>query len=245
MKIGYITTPYFGKRRTLHPACKNDETFYVKKHIEYLNEQTVNVDRVYFVCTFGDGIDRSPVLEKLNHLCKDDDRYVIVERENLGASYASWKHGLHIDNGYCDYLILAEDDYCLYDKDSVRLMLDFFKDDTDLFYLCQYWTNRPYRSSKLGIIKEHAAMASGMIDNKRYYHLRESKGLDFTIFYESTYKSFCDNQAIFLEEYRRNGMKIKDWTKIYSSYFPNSKIEYGNKNGRKLMIPLQDDLGYF
>jgi hypothetical protein len=69
--------------------------------------------------------------------------------------------------------------------------------------------------------------------------------LDFSIVYHDTYKSFCDNQAIFLEEYRKLGLKIADWREQYGSYFPNNKREYGNPKGLKLMIPLEDDLGYF
>lgn len=244
MKIGYVTTPYFGKRKTLHPSCIIDETFYVKKHIEYLSAQTVKVDKIYFVCTFANNVDKVSILDRISDMCGGDDRYVISERENLGASYASWKHALHMDNGSCDYLILTEDDYCLYDTNSINLMLDYFRTDPELFYLCQYWNTSPYKSS-YGLIKSHAGMASGMLNNKRYYDLRINHGLDFTIHYGDTYKSFCDNQALFLEEYRKREMKIIDWTETYSSYFPNSKKEYGNASGAKLMIPLQNDLGYF
>ena len=187
----------------------------------------------------------SSILQEVNDLCKSDDRFIIVERENLGASYASWKHGLHMDNGDCDYMVLVEDDYCLYDENSIDLMLDYFRNDRDLFYLCQYWSNNSYKLEDRTIIESHAAMASGMIDNKKYFDLRKNDGLDLNIIYKDTYRSFCDNQAMFLEEYRKIGLKILDWTKDYSSYFPSRKIEFGNKDGKKLMIPLEDDIGYF
>ena len=124
--------------------------------------------------------------------------------------------------------------------------LDLVKrNDAELFYLCQYWNTVPYRTDKYGIIQAHAAMASGLLDNKKYYELFLEKGFDFRICYDTTYISFCDNQAMFLEDYRQANLKIIDWRDTYSSYFPNSNIEYGNPNGLKLMIPLQDDLGYF
>jgi len=244
MKVGYVTTPYFGKRTTVHPLYATDVLLYVKKHIEYLEKQTVQADKIYFICTFSNEVDKQHILNEIIQLCKNDARYIIVERENLGASYASWKHALNIDNGDCDYLILAEDDYCLYENTAIERMLNYFKNDSEVFYVCQYWSDVPYESS-YGIIPSHAAMASGMLDNKKYYELKEKNGMDFSIVYGDTYKSFCDNQAIFLEEYRNHGLKIIDWRSEYSSYYPNSKIEFGNPDGLKLMIPLQDDLGYF
>ena len=244
MKLGYVTTPYFGKRNTVHPLREKDELLYVKKHIEYLNNQTLRVDKIYFVCTFSDQVDKESILMEINELCREDQRYVIVERENLGASYASWKHALNLDMGECDYVILTEDDYCLYEKTAIERMLQYFSEDPELFYLCQYWTDKRYSSRRI-TVPEHAAMASGMIDNKTYYDLKQREDVDLSVVYEDTYKSFCENQAMFLEEYRKRGMKIIDWRKDYSSYFPNNKKEYGNPKGIKLMIPLQNDLGYF
>ena len=95
-----------------------------------------------------------------------------------------------------------------------------------------------------GFVKE-VPMSNGLLDNKKYYNLFLEKNFDFKICYETSYVSFCDNQAMFLEDYRKANLKIIDWRDAYSSYFPNSNIEYGNPNGLKLMIPLQDDLGYF
>jgi hypothetical protein len=244
-KIGYVTTPYFGSRGTSHPLCESDEILYVRKHIEYLQQQTIQVDKIYLICTFSNDVNKSLILEKIEEICKGDSRFIICERENLGASYASWKHALHLDKGDCDYLILTEDDYCLYDEYAIEIMLKYFQDDKELFYLCQYWNPIPYQTEKYGVIEAHAAMASGLLDNKKYYDLFLEKGFDFRICYDTTYISFCDNQAMFLEDYRSANLKIIDWRDTYSSYFPNSKIEYGNPDGLKLMIPLQDDLGYF
>lgn len=245
MKIGYVTTPYFGPRGTIHPMFETDEIFYVKKHIEYLKQQTITVDKIYLICTFADNVDKISILNQINEIYKDDSRFIIYERENLGASYASWKYALHLDKGECDYLILTEDDYCLYDEKSIEIMLKYFENDKDLFYLCQFWNTSSYHSEKYGVIPCHAAMASGVLDNTKYYNLLSEKGFDFRICYGSTYNSFCDNQAMFLEDYRQANLQIKDWRNEHSSYFPNSKIEYGNSNGLNLMIPLQDDLGYF
>lgn len=245
MKIGYITTPYFGPRGTSHPLCNEDELLYVKKHIEYLQKQTISVEKIYLICTFSEGADKTSILNTIHELCKNDSRFIIHERANLGASYASWKYALHLDKGECDYLILTEDDYCLYDERAIELMLEYFQNDKELFYLCQYWNTVPYATKEYGVMQSHAAMASGLLDNKKYFNLLRNSGFDFRICYGTTYDSFCDNQAMFLEDYREANLKIRDWRDTYSSYFPNSKVEYGNPDGLKLMIPLQDDLGYF
>ena len=245
MKIGYITTPYFGLRTTTHPKYKNDEIFYVKKHLEFLKKQTIQVDKIYLICTFSEDVDKVSILEQIKEICKGDSRFIIHERENLGASYASWKYAFYLDKGECDYIALIEDDYCLYNEKAIEIMVKYFKDDDELFYLCQYWDTRPYQSKDFGVIPSHAAMSNGLLDNKKYYNLFLEKNFDFRICYGTSYDSFCDNQAMFLEDYREAGLKIIDWRESYSSYFPNSDIEYGNPNGLKLMIPLQDDLGYF
>jgi hypothetical protein len=244
MKIGYVTTPYFGKRRAVHPKREKDELLYVRKHIEYLEKQSIQAEKIYFICTFSSDVDKAGILEEVHKMCGNDPRYVIDERENLGASYASWKHALNLDNGNCDYMVLTEDDYCLYEETAIEKMLEYFKNDGELFYLCQFWTTAPYKCPN-GMIPAHASMASGMMDNKKYYELKEKHGMDLSVVYGNTYRSFCDNQASFLEEYRRHGLKIADWRSKYSSYFPNNKREYGNPDGLKLIIPLENDMGYF
>jgi hypothetical protein len=243
MKIGYVTTPYFGKRNTIHSSLVVDQLFYVKKHIEYLNRQSAMVDKVYLICTFDDNLNQSNVLnilDNLYELTNDDSRIIIETRENYGASYASWKYGLHMDSGTCDYMILAEDDYCLYDDKSAQIMLEYFQNDIDLFYLCQVWDTKPYKSS-VGIIPAHAGLGSGMIDNKKYHKLRIESNLDFRIIRGNTYQSYYDTQSNYLEDYRLNNLKIMDWTEKHSSIFAYGEGEFGNVDGSKIFIPIVEN----
>jgi hypothetical protein len=240
-KISYATGAYFGNRNVSHPKYKEDYTWYVQKHIEFINKQSVPIHKIYIVCTFEDSFDKQSILKKLKEFTTDS-RVIIVERENLGAVYCSWKEALHIDNGESDYIILTEDDYILYDTDAVKLMLEYFNEE--VFYLCQLWNPKPYQSLE-EVIPGHAALASGMIDNKIYHKLRIEKGIDFKLRYGTGYSIYCANQAEFLEYYRRLGLKMIDWTKEYSTYYPHSDIEYGNASGKKLIVPIDRDLGYF
>jgi hypothetical protein len=237
MKVGYITTPYFGKRNTIHGELLNDELFYVKKHVQYINLQSVHLDKIYLICTFDNSVDKESILTKLKELCKDDSRIIIAEKENTGASYASWKHGLHMDNGDCDYIVLAEDDYCLYDSNAIEIMLNYFSEKEDLFYLCQYWTDKPHPSS-FGMIPNHAALGSGTINNKSYHKFRIENNFDFRIIKGVTYATFYDTQASYLEDYRSNGILISDWREKHSSIFAYGEIEFGNPNGSKIFLPI-------
>jgi hypothetical protein len=237
MKIGYLTTPYFGKRNTIHPSLNDDELFYVKKHIEYIDTQSLDVDKIYLICTFDNSVNKTEILQKLNDLYNQDERIIIKERENFGASYGSWKFGLHIDNGDCDYMVLAEDDYCLYESDSIKTMLEYFNNDTELFYLCQHWNTNPYQSS-YGIIPAHAGLASGVINNKKYHKFRVENNLDFRIIHGNTYSSYYDTQATFLEDYRINNIKIQDWAKEHSMIFAYGELEFGVSAGKKIFAPI-------
>ena len=73
--------------------------------------------------------DKVSNLEQIKEICKGDSRFIIHERENLGASYASWKYALYLDKGECDYIALIEDDYCLYNEKAIEIMVKYFKDD--------------------------------------------------------------------------------------------------------------------
>lgn len=243
MKISYATGAYFGSRNVPHPEYVKDKLWYINKHIEYINKQTYDIHKIYIVCTFDETVDKEDILDKVRKKYSYDARISIIERDNLGAVYCSWKEALHADNGESDYIILTEDDYILYDVDAVKLMLEYFL-DKDTFYLCQLWNTNPYNSID-SVIPCHAALASGMINNKTYHEYRTQYEIDFRLRYGTGYHIYHANQAEFLEEYRKLGLKIIDWTEKYSTYYPHSDIEYGNASGKKLIVAIDRDLGYF
>jgi hypothetical protein len=137
-----------------------------------------------------------------------------------------------------------EDDYMLYSEDSIELLLDYFNIDSNLFYLCQFWSTSPYNTGGLNI-KAHAAMSNGVINNKIYHDLRIDKGIDFKVKHGTGYELYCSNQATFLDDYNTLGCLFKDIREKYSVYFPHSDIEYGKTDGKKLIIPIDRNLGYF
>ena len=78
-----------------------------------------------------------------------------------------------------------------------------------------------------------------------YHKCRTEYGIDFRLRYGTGYDIYCANNAEFVEDFRQFGLKMRDWTETYSSYFPHSSIDLGNANGKKLIVPVDRDLGYF
>jgi len=244
MKISYTIAAYFGKRNVKHPNCLENPIWYVSQQINYINKQSVFIERIYIICTFDKETDNKYIIDQLNEYYSSDKRIVIKVKENDGASYTSWKFALHEDNGYSDYVILMEDDYMLYSEDSVELLLEYFEKDSNLFYLCQFWNTNPYIQNGLNIVA-HAAMSNGVINNKMYHDLRINRNMDFKVKYGTGYDVYCSNQATFLDDYNISGCLFKDIREKYSVYFPHSDIEYGKADGKKLIVPIDRDLGYF
>lgn len=241
MKIGYVIPAYFGDRNSNHSKLNIDNLFYIKTQLEYINKLTTNISNIYIICTFSENEDKQSILSNLIDITKNYKNIFTYTRDNLGGSYCSWKTALDIDDGDSDYIILSEDDYVIYDTNSINYMLDYFKDDNELFYLCQFWDKRPYYCSYYNqIIPEHAALSIGMINNKLYNFYKNTNNIDFKLVYETGYGAMYANQASFLENYRLNNIKITDWTNKYSSYYPHSDIDYGMKDKPIIFYPIID-----
>lgn len=241
MKIGYIIPLYFGPRNHIHPKYNDDIFFLIKTQFEYIEKLKNKFDKIYIICTFHDWGSSDNIINKLKLLLKDYNNVVIEKRENLGGSYCSWKHALNMDNGECDYIFLNEDDHVLFEPNIIGELLQYWDETPELFYLCQYWTDKPYSIFHNGInysFPNHATMSAGMINNKLYHKLRIENNLDFNVIYDGGYNVMYLNQSMFLEDYRLNNVLIKDWRDKYSSYFPHSDMDFGNENGLKLLMPI-------
>jgi hypothetical protein len=243
MKIGYIFSAYFGKRRFAHSKLQSDNLFYVKIQLEQISKLNTKLERIYIVCTFDQSVSKDNILSELYQLKRDRDDIIIVPRKNTGGSYCSWDTALKLDDGFCDYMILEEDDYTFGDPNSVIYMLEYFKETLGLFYLCQYWSTKPLKYLQMRFtIQQHAAMSGGMMNNKMYHELRRN-GIEFEIEYSSDINYMTKNQMTFLEPYVRNGNHIKEYRKEYSCLFAHhtSNItEEGNKNGIPIFLPIID-----
>jgi hypothetical protein len=239
MKVGYVISAYFGKRTSYHTQYISDKLYYVKIHLEHISKLNTTFEKIYIVCTYDDSVDKNEIWNALYELIRPYDNIILFQRDNTGGSYCSWYRALEIDNGLCDYVILEEDDYTIYDKNSVEYMLQYFIEQPDLLYLCKYWTNNPYPVNNI-TVPNHAAMSGGMLNNTLYQELKSNE-IDFTLDYGITKHSIFNNQALFLEQYRKNGNLIMDFKDKYSALFAHTNTnveEFGNPNGIRLFIPI-------
>jgi len=242
-KIGYTIAAYFGNRVNYHSQYLIDPLFYIKVQLQYISKLNTRFEKIYIICTFDDTAEKVNIMNNLYLLVSLlGDNVIVIPRENLGGSYTSWHMALDIDNGYCDYMILEEDDYTIFDVNSVDYMLEYFKIHTDLFYLCTYWTDKPYPVDGV-MIPNHAAISNGMLDNKLYQELK-SKGLDFRLEYNIGKECIFRNQASYLEPYRLQGIKMVDFRHEHSAIFshsPTQETEFGNPLGAKIFVPICDN----
>ena len=230
---------YLGKRNVFHQMAKIDPVFYVRKNIEYINKLNTKVHKVYLICTFGHDVDKDKTLAEVKKIIGDDERFILKTRVNFGGSYASWHLALDIDNGTSDYIVLMEDDFVLYNKDSIEYMLGYWENNEKLLYVCSKFES----NTATPII--HASLPSGMINNKLYHYLKKYKNLDFKLieFRENIsdhYKLMCANQIDFLKAYQDNQIEIRDFSDKYSAYYINTERECGVQNGEIIFCPIAD-----
>jgi len=144
-------------------------------------------------------------------------------------------------------MVLTEDDYVIGSKNTKDNMTQYFNEYDELFMVVSLWTDKPYavRGSKENItVPNHAAISMGIINNKLYQELRR-EGIDFRLRYETSnnmYQIMWENQALYLEPYRKNGNLIMDLTKKHSVPFGGDitkTIEYGVADAEPLLLPVQ------
>lgn len=236
--ISIASAFYFGKRNIFHKSAEQDSMFYLKKNIEYINKLNTNIYRFYMLCSFADDVDKNKILFDIKNIIGSDERFVVKSLVNFGGSYSAWQYGLDIDNGSSDYVVLMEDDYVLYNKNSINNMLEYWDADPDLLVLCSKYE---YNGAEI----KHASISNGIINNKLYFYLKKYKNLDFKLVgfinnIQSHYHILWHNQANYLKNYSDNGIKIKDFSDKFSSYFINTDKEYGVQNGEIIFCPIAD-----
>lgn len=239
--IGYTIAAYFGERATCHPKYKDDNLFYIKTQLKQIDKLNTKIGKIYIVCTFDEIVDENKIISDLYELQNNRNDIIIITRKNLGGSYCSWNWALQIDDGNCTHMVLVEDDYTVYTPDSITHMLEYFSESPELFYLCQMWTTIPYTTKSGIILPNHAGVSNGMINNK-LYHKSKSKGLSFQLKYlPASYDIMWENQALFLEPYRKAEYLIKDYRDKYKSTFCNAQdVEtiQGNITGTEIFVPI-------
>jgi hypothetical protein len=241
MKISVGIAAYFtNSRHGIPSSYLDDPMFFIKMHMDMLNKLKDEISNIYIVCTYDDGFAKKEYVKDYFYtLIQSNPKVSIFERENLGGSYASWHSILNEDNNQSDYMVFVEDDYALTET-GISSMLDYYKETPDMIYLCQLWN--PNRYAGHGVdITGHAQISNGMINVKLYNKLKLENGLDFTLYFYPGKEAIYSNQVSFLEQYRSNGIIIRDMKEKYSCVFncdSDTVINLCNPNGPDVFIPI-------
>jgi GT2 family glycosyltransferase len=243
MKTSIAIACYFsGNRDRVPEGYRNDYLHFVKTHMEVFEKIENQLHKIYFVCTYDESsVDMDYINSYFYELMKLNSKIVILNRPNLGGSYAGWQVVSDFDENESDYIVFTEDDYALVDT-SIDDMLEYYKETPDMIYLCQLWNNERYTKDGLDITG-HAQMSGGMLNVKLYNKLKKENNIEFTIFTFPGKIAIYNNQVCFLEEYRKNNILIRDMKERNACVYLNDRdsiINFGNKDGRDVFVPITD-----
>lgn len=240
MKTSIAIAFYFGRRDGVPKKYQEDILYFVKVQIENLQKIINSFHKVYFVYTYDENTtDINYVNSYFYELLETYPNLVILSRPNLGGSYAGWHNVLEFDKNESDHMIFVEDDYVL-QENGIEKMLEYHHETPDMIYLCQLWNNERYTKDGMDITG-HAQISNGMINVKLYNELKEKRGLDFTLYLYPGKVCIYNNQVSFLEQYRTNGIKIKDMKEKYSCVFNAHNdvvINFCNRSGENIFKPI-------
>ena len=243
MKTSIGIACYFSANRDRVPdAYVSDYLYFVKTHMQVFEKMGKDLHKIYLVCTYDEPtINMEYINSYLYELMESNPKVVILNRPNLGGSYAGYQNILEFDNNDSDYMIFTEDDYALVEN-SIFNMLEYYKETPEMIYLCTLWNNERYLKDGIDIAG-HAQMSGGMLNVKLYNKLKKENNLDFTIFTFPGKTAIYNNQVCFLEDYRKNGILIRDMKESYACVYLNDKdsiINFGNKTAEDIFIPISD-----
>lgn len=242
MKISIAIAFYFGRRDGVPNKYQEDILHFAKVQISNLEKSINSFHKIYFVYTYDENtIDVNHINSYFYELLEKYPNLVILSRPNLGGSYAGWHNVLEFDKNESDYMVFVEDDYAIEDG-AVERMLEYYSETPDMIYLCQLWNTERYTKDGMDITG-HAQISNGMINIKLYNELKEKRGLDFTLYYYPGKICIFNNQVSFLEQYKTNGIKIRDMKEKYSCVFNAHRdvvVNFCNANGADIFKPITD-----
>jgi hypothetical protein len=241
MKVSVAIAAYFGNRDGIPNGYIDDCLFFIKTHLEVLEKIDEEISKIYIVCTYQNDSDRNMnyITSYFYSILENNPKIVILNRPNLGGSYAGWHNALEFDNNESDYIVFVEDDYALVNT-SIQTMLEYYEETPNMIYLCELWNNDRYTKDGMDITG-HAQISNGMINNKLYNKLKSQSNLDFTLYLLPGKMAIYNNQVSFLEQYRSNGILIRDMKEKCSCVFncdSNSVINFCNPTGPDVFIPI-------
>jgi len=240
MKTSIAIAAYFGPRREdVSEMYNTDCLFFLKKHISILEKIIDKINKIYIVCTHTEPVDIDYINSYFYDIIEKNKKIVILNRPNLGGSYASWHHALGFDNNDSDYMIFVEDDYIL-TENSIKYMLEYYEETPDMIYLCELWNTNRYVGHGMDV-PAHAQISNGMINVNLYNKLKLERDIDFTLYFQPGKEAIYNNQVSFLEQYRINGIVIRDMKEKYSCVYnndANSVINFCNPSGPDVFMPI-------
>lgn len=240
MKVSLAIAFYFGDRHGVPDVYKKDILHFVKIQISNLEKHMNSFHKVYFVYTHDQK--ETNVINIESYFYKLLEKYTnlsILYRPNLGGSYAGWHKVLQLDKNESDYMVLMEDDYAMEDG-AVSRMMEYYSETPNMIYLCQLWNTERYTKDGMDITG-HAQISNGMINVKLYNELKENRGLDFTLYYYPGKICIFNNQVSFLEQYKTNGITIRDMKEKYSCVFnvyDDLVVNFCNPSGIDIFKPI-------
>ena len=240
MKVSIAIAAYFGRRDGVPAKYTNDYLFFVKTHLEVLKNIDDEISKIYIVCTYDVSfVNMDYINSYFYDVMNDNPNVVILNRPNLGGSYAGWHNVLEFDNNESDYIVFVEDDYAM-ESNAINKMLEYYQETPDMIYLCQLWNRERYIKDGVDIL-EHAQISNGMINATLYHKLKKEHQLDFTLYFSPGKTTIYNNQASFLEQYRKNNILIRDMKEKYSCVFNNdstSVINFCKPDGLDIFKPI-------
>lgn len=240
MKVSIAIAAYFGTRHGVPTQYTNDYLFFVKTHFEVLKNIDDELHKIYLVCTYDESnVNMDYINSYFYDIMNNNPKVVILNRPNLGGSYAGWHNVLEFDNNESDYIVFVEDDYAM-ESNAIGRMLEYYEETPDMIYLCQLWNRERYIKDGVDI-PEHAQISNGMINVTLYHTLKKEQQLDFTLYFSPGKTAIYNNQASFLEQYRKNNIPIRDMKEKYSCVYNNdstSVINFCNPTGPDVFKPI-------
>jgi hypothetical protein len=177
-----LVAHYFGKRPYPAKAALTDSTYYLKKHIEWLNKYSniPELSLVVFVVN-GENCIKSTDLDDIHYTIK------VIQRDNVDGSYGAWNDGILflLDRPDIDYVLLLEDDYIPTTPEIFTKIHKFFGQNVG--YVCQHWEKY--------IVSMVASVANGLLDMNIAKKIRDSHGRVLNV----GHSSIVENQVHFLD----------------------------------------------
>lgn len=237
--INYVVALYFGERMSKkHNSILEVNQYYLlEEHLKFICDCKNNIRQITFVIN---GKSPADILDKIKHNIPKYVDVSILQRENVGFSYAGWNDVIINDinnNSEFDYYFLIEDDFV---PNMAEFYKPFVKKCTDKNpFVCNLVLDSP---------KRHPAMPHGLIQTKSCKKIYEKYNTVFLIYAnpnankDDSYKFAWKTQTDYYDYFINEGYTVDDITDEFSASFHNSQDDsirnYGDERNLSLLNPI-------